>query len=201
MVVEVDWLVGAGHDYRPPPSVLTYLEQRLAERLTKPGGITVEFGSAVNLTKAAYGASDLRDLERTARSARTGGDTAAVWVLFANKYADGASVVGVAYSGSAVAVFAQTIEEATSFGVGVETIERVTLLHELGHLLGLVNGGTPMVTPHEDAAHRGHSSNDRSIMHWAVESDVVSVITGGRIDLDNPFDANDIADLRAIGGR
>ena len=201
LVVEVDWLAGAGSDYRPSASVLSYLQTELSDRLTKPGGIVVQYGAAIALTKDSYSPADLREVERAHRELRTGGDTAAIWVLFANRYAASANVAGVAYSGSAVAVFAQTIDDASTFAVAAETIERVTLLHEAGHLLGLVNGGTPMVTPHEDAAHRGHSSNDASIMYWAVESDVVSTILGGRVDLNNPFDANDIADLRAVGGR
>jgi hypothetical protein len=57
-----------------------------------------------------------------------------------------------------------------------------------------------MVTPHEDAAHPGHSTNRDSVMYWQAEgTDVVSLFLQGGAPDD--FDANDIADLRAIGGR
>jgi hypothetical protein len=204
LVVEVDWMVDGAKDYRPSSVVLSFLQQRLDERLSKPGGIVVQLGDAIPVSKASYNSGDLRAVESAHRGNRTGGDTAAIYLLFANTYAapsSGAgSVVGVAYSGSAIAIFAQTIQDASSFAVTTDAIERITVVHEAGHLLGLVNIGTPMVTPHEDPAHRGHSVNEHSVMYWAVEgADVVGMILGGTAP-DN-FDANDIADLRSIGGK
>jgi hypothetical protein len=204
LVVEVDWMVDGSHDYRPSPLVLSFLQQRLNELLTKPGGIVVQLGNAVTATKSSYGTGDLRAVESANRGNHTGGDTAAMWILFANSYAVGGSgggqVIGVAYSGSAIAIFAATIESASTFAVSTDAIEKITVVHEVGHLLGLVNIGTPMVTPHEDPTHRGHSSNEHSVMYWAVEgSDVVGMILGGNAPDD--FDANDKADLHAIGGK
>ena len=199
LVVEVDWLVEGGTDHKPTQAVLTFLQQRLSERLTKPGGIVVQFGNAITAAHASYGVSELRQVESANRAARTGGDTAAMYLLFANHYAASASTIGVAYSGSAAAIFGGTIDDASTFAVSSEAIERITTLHEVGHLLGLVNLGTPMVTPHEDAAHPGHSASEDSVMYWAVEgTDIISLFFGGAPD---NFDANDIADLRAIGGR
>lgn len=199
LVVEVDWLVEGGKDYKPSLSVLGDLQQKLTARLSKPGGVTVQLGNAITAAHTAYSVADLRDAEGANRATHTGGDTASIWMVFANRYTESANVIGVAYSGSAVAIFAATIEGASTFAVSIDAIEKVTTLHEVGHLLGLVNGGTPMVTPHEDAAHRGHSSNTHSVMYWQVEgTDVVSLFLGGGPPDD--FDANDIADLHAIGG-
>lgn len=204
LVVEVDWMTDGAKSYQPSALVLSFLQQRLEERLTKPGGIVVQLGNAVPATRTSYGIGDIRAVEGANRASHTGGDTAAMWIIFANSYAvagtGGGQVIGVAYSGTAIAVFAQTIESASTFAVTTDAIEKVTLVHEAGHLLGLVNLGTPMVTPHEDAAHRGHSSNEHSVMYWAVEgSDVVGMFLGGGAPDD--FDANDKADLHAIGGK
>ena len=51
------------------------------------------------------------------------------------------SVLGVAVDASTVALFSDTIEEADGpFGrPSVEDVENSVLVHEVGHLLGLVN--------------------------------------------------------------
>jgi hypothetical protein len=58
-------------------------------------------------------------------------------------------------------------------------VEQTTMIHELGHALGFVNNGLPMVTPHQDEAHGRHCSNDDCVMYWANESasDVVGFVT------------------------
>jgi hypothetical protein len=45
-------------------------------------------------------------------------------------------------------------------------VQQWTLAHEIGHAIGLVNHGVPMVTPHEDAANPGHDTNEKCIMYW-----------------------------------
>jgi hypothetical protein len=75
--------------------------------------------------------------------------------------------------------------------------ERSTLIHELGHAMGLVNHGIPMQRPHvaEDGV---HSSNPRSVMAqghrgpWVLEE----VQDGEWIPYR--FDADDLADLAAF---
>jgi hypothetical protein len=76
-------------------------------------------------------------------------------------------------------------------------VEQSVFVHELGHVLGLVNLGTPMVTPHEDTHpdRRGHSNNQGSVMYWAVETSAIGNILGQNPPDD--FDNNDRADLRA----
>jgi hypothetical protein len=204
LTVEVDWMVENGKSFEPSPSVLAFLTQRLDERLNKPGGITVSLGNAITATRSSYSTSDLREVESKERAAHSGGETAAMWIVFATRSADSASgageVIGIAYSGSSAAVFAATIEAHSSIVASVNSIEKVTVVHEVGHLLGLVNGGTPMVTPHEDTAHPRHSTNPHSVMYFQVEgTDIISVIAGGGAPDD--FDANDIADLQGIGGK
>lgn len=204
LVVEVDWMVEGGTSYQPSAVVLSFLEQRLNERLTKPGGITVQLGNAIDASRSSYSVGDLRDVESQHRSSRTGGDTAAMWIVFATRSADagsgGGQVIGVAYAGSACAVFASTIEDASGILVPRDTVEKITALHEVGHLLGLVNGGAPMVAPHEDAGHPRHSTNADSVMYWQVEgTDLISILSQG--GLPDNFDANDMADLRGIGGK
>lgn len=50
--------------------------------------------------------------------------------------------------------------------------EQITLAHEMGHALGLVNkdGGIPMKRAHEDTKHPHHCFNESCIMFWSNES-------------------------------
>lgn len=202
LVVEVDWMTEGSHDYQPSALVLTFLQQRLSERLNKPGGVTVELGNAIASTRQSYGAGDLANVERDNRGSHDAGSTVTMWVVFATHSSDdtpNGRVIGLAYAGSAFAIFAASIEEVTGLLVSAAEVERIAVVHEAGHLLGLVNNGTPMVTPHEDTGHPRHSTNPASVMYWEVEGGgVVNLIKGGNAP-DN-FDANDIADLRGIGG-
>jgi hypothetical protein len=102
-------------------------------------------------------------------------------------------------------MFQETIREAAQ-GLPLVTapassIEKAVLVHELGHILGLVNNHLPMATPHEDTGHETHSTNQNSVMFWAVEqSDIVEFLQG-RTEPPNQFDSDDIADMRAAGGK
>lgn len=201
--VEVDWMEEGGVSYAPSVAVLDFLQTRLAERVSKPGGVTVSLSNAIPATGASYSTDDLRELERTHRDVQPSGDTMSIWMVWATVSADstgGGVVAGIAYAGSSCAVFAKTLEDNSGILTPRDSMDRAVALHELGHLMGLVDLGAPMQTPHEDAAHPGHSSNQDSVMYWQVEGQgLFDLIRGG--GAPDGFDANDIADLRGIGGR
>ena len=48
-------------------------------------------------------------------------------------------------------------------------IEQSTLVHEMGHALGLVNTGLPMDVAHQDTAHGPHCNNPDCVMYWLNE--------------------------------
>ena len=73
-------------------------------------------------------------------------------------------------------------------------IEDAVTMHEVGHLLGLVD--LYLETGRADPEHPGHSRNTRSVMYWAVESNLVAdLLTGGP---PKDFDNDDLADLQSI---
>ena len=78
-------------------------------------------------------------------------------------------------------------------------LEATVLEHEFGHILGLVDIGTPMQTNHKDAAHGNHCNNTNCLMYYTSETtDILGFLITGNIP---SFDANCIADMHANGGK
>lgn len=99
------------------------------------------------------------------------------------------SILGVSLSGtSIVAIFKDVIESGSSSETSIVAryLEQSTLVHELGHALGLVNGGVPMQSEHEDPNQGHHCSNDSCVLYWqnAGAADLIDfirrmIVTGG----------------------
>ncbi|MGI8601296.1 MAG: hypothetical protein ACR2KB_18720 [Chitinophagaceae bacterium] len=66
---------------------------------------------------------------------------------------------------------------------------------EFGHLLGLVDQGTPMQQPHKDHENGSHCDNPSCLMYYAVE------YPSGPANISPVLDAHCIADLKANGGK
>lgn len=159
-----------------------------------------------------WSARDLVELEERTRTTTHKAPVAVLHVLYPAGEFENESVAGVTVSGpriGPVTVFLDTIDKLRS-PVGPiqvpkqarDEVERATLLHEAGHAMGLVDNGLPMVRDHEDPEHEGHSSNPQSVMYWEVES-IAGIREALLHDGTIPayFDADDRADMRAVGGR
>ncbi|MDC1174320.1 hypothetical protein OAT67_02920 [Bacteriovoracaceae bacterium] len=48
-------------------------------------------------------------------------------------------------------------------------VEQSTIIHEMGHALGLVNNGVGLTSPHHDEEHGAHCSNEDCVMYWQNE--------------------------------
>lgn len=148
-------------------------------------------GGARNWTRA--------DLERIAddqsRSAQGAGGRAVLYLEFLHgTYQGDESVLGIALRGDVAAVFVDRVRSSATLLVSESDIEDSVLMHEIGHLLGLVD--LALHSGREDPAHPGHSASRDSVMYWAVESNLITQILGGRPPRD--FDADDRRDLDAL---
>lgn len=135
------------------------------------------------------------ELRRVAGPVDQGDGTAVLRLLFVGgRFADADGVIGVTVRGDTAAIFSDEVERAGSPLVGSAAIEDAVTIHEIGHILGLVD--LYLSTGRQDPEHPGHSRNRGSVMYWAVESTLVSdVLTGGP---PRDFDAQDLADLARI---
>ena len=93
-------------------------------------------------------------------------------------------------------MFKEKIEDASFLLISATDIEKAVIVHEFGHLLGLVNNGYQSPHDHEDPQHPHHSNNEESVMYWAIESQDI----GNQIDGEPPndFDSYDLDDLNLM---
>ena len=197
---------------RPRPATTVVLE-RLQQPGAEPATSTMAFAretvgrvtaktvvapAAVALAGGGDGswtADELRALADGSGRTPQGGGNAVVRMLFLRGTFEGSSkVLGVAVRGDVLAVFSDSVARASTPVLSGDTIEEAVLVHELGHLLGLVDLARD--TRRGDPEHPGHSTNERSVMYWAVESDLIGQLFAGPPPRD--FDAADLADLEAL---
>lgn len=104
--------------------------------------------------------------------------TARYHVLFVDRFfeQDGArrdNVLGVSIGDTRiVAMFKPVIGDggALLIGDGVDRfVEQSTMVHELGHALGLVNNGLEMKRDHQDEENGAHCENDACVMFFLNE--------------------------------
>lgn len=197
--VEIDHVEG----YAPAPATVSGLEDALSELVFKPGGVTVVVDDAIpDQGSPAWSVAAAQDLEVAWRDRYRdeGTGTAVMYLLFLDGNAEGdddqSKVLGYAYHGSSIVMFAETIDGLGSGPLATDP-EEVVAIHEVGHLLGLVDNGVPMVDDHSDPAHPHHDESDDCIMYWAMATeDVVSQLLSGKPD----FDQACRDDLAAAGG-
>ncbi len=101
-----------------------------------------------------------------------------------------------------MAVFEETIQSLSggTFEPPEWVLQATVMTHEFGHILGLVNNGTPMLTDHQDEANGKHCDVQDCLMNWAAET---NNIVGALFNTGQPaeLDSQCINDLQANGGK
>ena len=195
LVIEIQYEAG----YIPAQSSLDLLSTRLESVCDKPLGIKFEKSEVDFNHEGEWNTEGVRDIGwSTKQNTPQFGDTLTWFVMFPAGLYEDSSVLGVAVDASTIAIFGDSIDEAEGpFGrPSSEEVENSVLVHEVGHLLGLVNLVYTSPTNHEDADHEGHSNNQDSVMYWAVESTRLRNVIFGT--LPNDFDSDDRMDLAGL---
>lgn len=143
-----------------------------------------------------YTADDLRRIAREHRAATSGGDTVAVHVLVLPGEYENSSATGVAFEAGSFAIFPDRLRSGLVQIGSSERFETAVVIHELGHLFGLVNL-TGEGAFHEDPDHPGHSDSRESVMFWAIEDvSIGNVFRGGPPTTFDDADRQEMANLR-----
>ena len=198
LTIEVLYVSG----FQPTDGTISNLSAFLGNRLNK-SSVNVTLNEISSPGLAPYSVNEIIDVEEEYRTAFNDNSELTVFAFFADgSFSDNNNVLGVAYRNTSVALFEQRIQELSG-GVGQPSqtlLESTVLQHEFGHIMGLVNVGTPLQSNHQDEAHGKHCDVQDCLMYYTAETgDVVSNLIGlGSVpDLDSQC----IADLQANGGR
>jgi len=195
--IEIQYMPG----YRPEDAAVTHLVNLLNARLNKPGGIQVVYREVPAGSREVLSVDEIAALEKQHRTVYTSGKELGIYFLFTNGSYTQSNVLGIAYRNTSMCLFGKTLHD-NSGGVGQVSrshLEATVSEHELGHLLGLVDIGSPMQAPHKDPDHGNHCNNQECLMYYASETtDILGFLPGRGIPApDNAC----LADLQANGGK
>lgn len=212
LVLEVDSVAG----FEPRTSTQDAVRAQLVPLLDKPGGISVTRDGTIASRGAdhAWTFAELDALAKETFDLQVEADTTKMHVLFVDGHSaddtSGGKILGLAWAHTHLVIFKKTIEDMCRSGISAALSERLCAnaehgvwIHEIGHLLGLVANGLPMVHDHKDPDHGAHDRSQDCVMYWAYDSgtlvdDLRSRLLGGN-DAQLDFDAacrDDVAALR-----
>lgn len=195
--IEVQYMTG----FAPDEQALKNLHIFLAKYCNKPDGIFINTKEIDPIADTILRREDVVALERRSRSEYTGDKTLAVYLLYTNGAYVNPKILGMAYQNTSAVIFGKLIK-AHSGKIGQPNrtkLETTVLLHEMGHLLGLINKGSDMQSDHQDDNHESHCSNKNCLMYYAIgtEDRFGYLVRGNIPELDEHCEA----DLRANGGK
>ena len=182
--------------YQPDTASVSNLLGFLNTYINKTGGIYIMQQQIAASGKAVLSLSDIVKIENDNRTFFTAYKTITVHVLITDGDYNLPDIFATSYWNTSLCVFGKTIYDNSG---GQGQVDRSILLttifeHEFGHLLGLVNQGSPMQASHLDAANGAHCSNSNCLMNYAIENYANGNFVPG-------LDANCRADLKANGGK
>ncbi len=204
--IEIELLYPEG--FKPQQESLDNLRNFILEVANKPDGVTFKPRVIPAFSEEKLSVSQIREFEDNNRTSFSKGSTFSIFMLCTNTGSTSdqgnSRVLGVAYGSSSICLFQETIQDNSGGGPlsnqpSREVLETTVYNHELGHLMGLVNNGTPMVENHQDTENGRHCDVDDCLMFFQVETtaDLLGLMNSGIPELDDQCRA----DLRANGGK
>jgi len=177
------------------------LEDIFSSKTIESPSVLSEMVSISSQGKSSWSSSELVSLGNSHAPALKEGNKANLTVIFLQGLFNGSSnVLGVHVTGTRfVFVFKDVVEGIGGTSDQQKYVEQATVVHELGHLIGLVNNGIPQTVAHEDLNHPHHTSNDECVMFWAIENPnqilplLSNVITSNQLSLFKNEVKNDVS--------
>ncbi len=197
-VIEIDYVQG----HAPTQDVLNTLKSRL-NGVVQKDTIDIRLDDQLS-SRESWTRADLDRLHDDKLDAKTKGSTVVTHVMYVDGTYSNPDVLGIAVGHEYVTIFSETIDRACAsnvlcFASDEVTVRKAVLIHEFGHIIGLVNNGIPMADPHEhpDADKKGHSDSQQSVMWPSAETTGIF----GLSTIPTTFDAADKADICKAGGK
>ena len=161
---------------------LARIFQKSAKTLTVPHTLD-KMEALTDVASGTYTTQKILDIAAAHRgTAPSAGTSASFYVVFLDGYLEDAgapqmNVIGVSIGDTGVVAMFKPVIASTGTGIGgsAMNVEQSTLVHELGHALGLVNNGVPLASQHQDTAHGAHCTNTKCTMYWENEGKASAV--------------------------
>jgi hypothetical protein len=212
LVLEIDSIPG----FEPRSAAETDIIEELGTLLDKPGGISSSHSDELVSRGSDHAWTDQELFEMADDTFNLDVDdtTAKMHILFVDGHSardsDSSLILGLAWSNTHLVMFKDTIDNTCKGGLTpplfeeevCEGAEYAIWLHELGHVMGLVNAGLPMVADHQDEEHGAHDASEDCVMYWAFEGEaLVNVVRDSIVNGNGArpgFDAACLADIEAV---
>jgi hypothetical protein len=195
--IEIQYMPG----FQPDAAAINNLVTFLNSLVNKPGGISFVQSQIPSANKVVLSVTEIAAIEKANRTVFTSGSQLGIYILYTDGNYTQNNVLGVAYYNTSLAIMGKTVHD-NSGGLTQPTrtkLESTILGHETGHILGLVNLGSPMQTNHEDPANSKHCNNSNCLMYYITNTTgIMGTLMSGNVP---PLDANCKADLTANGGK
>jgi hypothetical protein len=209
LLIEIAYVTG----FQPSAEAMANFEAFLQARTFKQA-IEVQYKELPSSNENDLSLEEIVNLENGNRTAYNEGTTLAIYIYFADAPSEdddpteGTVTLGAVYRNTSMIIHESTVRDLAtqSSQVTIEDVETATLNHEFGHLLGLVNLGTPTVNDHEDPNNTHHCDTQGCLMRAELQfgggllSMMTSRVSKGSAAVPG-LDSECILDLQANGGR
>ncbi len=206
LVVELDYVEGFA-----PNDIDARYASYMANLVDKPDGIEVVRDQSLVSPGAehVWTFEELKTLMTNNLTLELEPNEVRIHVIFVNggyeKDSAEGSTLGLAWLNNIV-MFEETIRAGCQRpilqGKLCEFTELAILLHETGHVLGLVDNGAPLTSEHLDTEHGHHCTNPDCIMYWEYEGSKLIDALRSKLDTSDEavieFDSACLMDLAAI---
>lgn len=209
MVIEVLYNPG----FRPTAAAMADFVNFLQERTFKED-ISVVYREVPSQGLNEITIQQAAEFEDENRTLYNDGDTIAIYIYFSDSLAEGDDLssglvtLGAVYRNTSMIIYESTIKflGSQSSEISDADIESATLMHEFGHLFGLVNLGTPQVNIHDDPLSPNHCIVENCLMLAEIEfGQGMMGFLEARAAAKGPIvpvlDAECILDLQSNGGQ
>lgn len=198
--------------FRPTAAAMANFVNFLQERTFKED-ISVVYRELPSTGLDEITIQQAADLEDENRTLYNEGDTMTIYIYFTDALAEGDDLqsglvtLGAVYRNTSMIIYESTVKflGSQSSEISEADIESATLMHEFGHLLGLVNLGTPQVNVHDDPISPNHCIIDGCLMLAEIEfgAGMMGMLQSrvGKGAIVPVLDAECILDLQGNGGQ
>jgi hypothetical protein len=195
--IEVQYM----HGFAPDQQALNNLQVFMERYLNKPEGIFIETKEIEPVADSILRREDVIEIERKSRTVYSRKKELGLFLIYTNGSYSNPKILGLAYQNTSAVILGKPIlEHSGRIGQPDRTkLETTVLLHEVGHLLGLINKGSDMISDHQDDNHESHCSNKNCLMYYSIgtEDRFGYLVKGSIPQLDDHCEA----DLKANGGK